>query len=275
MIWRACLLFLSLFCAGPTAEARALRVMSLNLCADQLLMALADRADIVSLSPFARDVRLSFLAETAVNFPLNRGTGEEVLVAKPDLVLIGRFGRPATRELLRRFNVATETLEPWRGLEDGVAQIRRIAERLGRVERGEALISRIREAEQDARAVAGAKFSAVMLQRRGWVGGPDSFTGALIEHAGLINAAPNLGLSRSRFVPLEQIVMRPPDLLVLSSIDPQAIDQGTALLGHPVLNDMFDVSRRIAIPERLVVCGGPSTPDALRHIAAEVRRVAP
>ena len=255
---------------GRGVEA-APRVISLNLCADQLLLALAEPEQIVSLSPFARDPRLSYMAERAKAFPLNRGTGEEVLVARPDLVLIGRFGRPATRELLRRFRVPTEVLEPWRGVEDGIAQVRRIAAAIGRPERGERLIADIRAAEARARGAAPTGETVALLQRRGWVGGPDGLTSRIVETVGLANAASRLGLQRSGFLDLETILTRRPDLLLMANADPAAIDQGTALLGHPALARLYPRERRMALPERLTACGGPSTPEAFDHMAAEVR----
>ncbi len=255
---------------GRGVEA-APRVISLNLCADQLLLALAEPEQIVSLSPFARDPRLSYMAERAKAFPLNRGTGEEVLVARPDLVLIGRFGRPATRELLRRFRVPTEVLEPWRGVEDGIAQVRRIAAAIGRPERGERLIADIRAAEARARGAAATGGTVALLQRRGWVGGPDGTHEPDRRDGRPRQRRLRLGLQRSGFLDLETILTRRPDLLLMANADPAAIDQGTALLGHPALARLYPRERRMALPERLTACGGPSTPEAFDHMAAEVR----
>jgi iron complex transport system substrate-binding protein len=41
------------------AQAQASRVISLNLCTDQLLLALADRSTIVSVTYLARDCTIS------------------------------------------------------------------------------------------------------------------------------------------------------------------------------------------------------------------------
>src|SRR3954447_6108984 len=61
------------------------RIVSANLCTDQLVLALADPGQIASLSPFARDRDLSFLAERAAAFPMNRGTGEDIFRVDADL----------------------------------------------------------------------------------------------------------------------------------------------------------------------------------------------
>ena len=44
-------------------------------------------------------------------------------------------------------------------------------------------------------------------------------------------------------------------------------DMGIALLRHPALNTVFDEKRRIGIPTRLSLCGGPQTPALIRHLS--------
>ena len=52
--------------AGAAAEPR--RVVSFNLCADQLVLALADPGQIAGLSPYARDPGLSAAAAPPAPF---------------------------------------------------------------------------------------------------------------------------------------------------------------------------------------------------------------
>ena len=103
------------------------RVASLNLCADQLLLALADRNQIASLSRLAADASLSFLAGKAAGIPRNEGGAEAVLFADPDLVLTGTYGQQEQVALLRRQGLAVLALGPWTSLEDGRGQIRALA----------------------------------------------------------------------------------------------------------------------------------------------------
>jgi iron complex transport system substrate-binding protein len=55
--------------SAAVAQPRPQQVASLNLCTDQLLLALADRAQIASLSRLARDPPVSFLAGQAEGLP--------------------------------------------------------------------------------------------------------------------------------------------------------------------------------------------------------------
>ena len=55
------------------------RLVSLNLCADPYLMAFADKAQIVALTPLSRDARLSANASAAENFPVSDGQIEAII----------------------------------------------------------------------------------------------------------------------------------------------------------------------------------------------------
>src|SRR5437868_9960588 len=76
------------------------RVVSFNLCADQLVLALADPQQIAGLSPYAADPSLSVMAEAARKYPRLDWQAESTIPLQPDLVLIGSWDRPVTRRML-------------------------------------------------------------------------------------------------------------------------------------------------------------------------------
>ena len=79
--------------------------------------------------------------------------------------------------------------------------------------------------------------------------------------------------ARGGFVRLEQLVATPPDLILVTTQATAPGDQGEALLAHPALAALYPPDRRILLPERLTVCGGPSLPEAIDWLASEARRV--
>ena len=118
-----------------------------------------------------------------------------------------------------------------------IAQIREVAALAGHPERGAALI-----AQHRGGAPGGARRrqdrphpTAVVYQRRGYVTGGDTLTGELLSIAGFTNEGGRLAGKTGGFVPLEKLVANHPDYIVVSSPDPRAVDQGTALLSHPAL----------------------------------------
>ena len=260
---------------GASASEAPRRIVSINMCADQLLLALADPDQIAALSPYAANPTMSFMAAEAAKFRHDAGQAETVVALHPDLVLAGSFNDPATLGMLTRLGYRIAHIDDANSIDELIAQIREVAAITGHPERGAALIDRIDAARQAAAAAAQGRPhpTAVVYQRRGYVTGGDTLTGELLSIAGFTNDGGRLAGKFGGFVPLEKMVMDHPDAIVVTSPDPRAVDQGTALLSHPVLTTLYPPSRRIVMPERLTVCGGPSLPAALTRITREAQRV--
>ncbi len=265
----ACLMF------GTSATAQApskpQQVVSLNLCTDQLLLALADRTQIASLSRLARDFSVSFMAEQAAGLPLNDGRAEGVLFSRPDLILTGTYGRQEQVALLKRQGLDVRQLGPWSGLTEGRAQIRDLAAKLGHPERGVALIGRIDAALEEARGVVPAKRSILVYERGGWVAASRSLLSEVLMHMGFTLHQQALGLRGGGVARLEAIVTSPPDVMLVDAGSQKVVDNGTALLVHPALGAAVPAERRLAVPGRLTICGGPSTPAMIEALSTEAK----
>ena len=253
------------------AQSGLWRVASLNLCTDQLLLALADRSQIASLSRLARDPSMSFMAEDAAGFRVNDGGVEPLLFDRPDLVLAGTYGQQEQAALLKRQGFEVLSLGSWSSLEDGRGQVRNLAHRLGHPERGEDLIARIDRALERARGIVRDKRSILVYERGGWVAGARSPLGEILALMGFSPHQEALGLSAGGAARLETIVVIPPDFLLVDADSGKARDNGTALFAHPALADAVPPERRLAIPGRLTICGGPATPAAIDALRAEVQ----
>jgi iron complex transport system substrate-binding protein len=270
---RACLVSAVLVCLSMSASLAAeppQRIVSLNKCTDQLLLGLVDASRIASVSPIGSDER-SFLAEEVRRLPANSGRGESVLLTEADLVLSGPFESHVRRDMLRAQGFEVMVVSPWRSLADGRAQIRAVSPRLGVEAKGEELVARIDAALAAAREAAPARRSVLVLQRRGYTPGETSILDELLRHVGLTPHTERLGLGRGGTVSLERLVADPPDYVLMADSDRNAIDQGSALLWHPALQAAIPPERRLYLPDRLTICGGPATPYAIEALAAEVR----
>jgi iron complex transport system substrate-binding protein len=253
------------------AQDRPRSIVSLNLCTDQLLLALADPEQIGSLSFLARDTSLSFLADAAARFPVNDGRGESVLFGGADLVLAAGFGPRTKQNLLERQGLDVLALDPWQSLEDGRNQIRTLAGRLGHPERGERLIGEIEAALARVRGIVPAGRSILPLYRRAWVPGARTVLGEILREMGFSLHQDVLGLGQGGAARLESIVARPPDYALMDEVAGRSVDNGSALLVHPALLDVIPPERRLTLPSRLEICGGPSTPAMIDALAAQVR----
>ncbi|MES9971754.1 MAG: hypothetical protein ABW092_17100, partial [Candidatus Thiodiazotropha sp.] len=78
--------------AGPPQ-----RVVSVNLCSDQLLLMLAEPQQVASVSYLSRDPDSSFVADQASRYPLNHARAEEIIRLQPDLVLVTPHDNPRLR----------------------------------------------------------------------------------------------------------------------------------------------------------------------------------
>ena len=246
----------------------------MNVCTDQLLIPLADPAQILGLSRFSRDAWQSFAADDARRYPILSGGAEDVLVLKPDVVVASLFDKRSTGELLKAQGLHLAEFSLPRNLDEVKAQIRQMGDIVQHADRAEAEIARLDAAVVRAcRAVAEKHYSVLPLSRRGWVSGSDSLVSSLLTEIGLFNAAGGLGIDTGGYASLEAIVNAKPDFLLVSEAGDRAEDDGRAFLLHPALERLYPPAKRIVVPERLTVCGGVMLADALDVLVKELRRV--
>lgn len=267
-VWAAALLAIATAAAAPPPPRR---IVSLNLCADPLLLALADPGRIVALSPYARDPLLSQQAVRARSFPLTRGSAEEVLALHPDLVIASGPRRSVVHELLARRGVRVVDL-PWQeNLAEVKTAIALVAREVGHPERGAAEIVRL-----DARLAAigpppGRGRVAADYQRRGYLTGTGTMMDELFRRVGLVNLATRLHRPALSQLSVEEMAIARPDFLVMESSAARVVDQGTEMLHHPVLQRTVPPARRLYVPQAFTVCGGPAYADAAETLARGVR----
>ena len=263
-----------LACSLAAHAADQPRIASINVCTDQLLLKLADPEQIVGLSPYARDPARSWAATDAGKYPLLSGEAEDVLVLKPDVVVAGRFTKRATRELLKDKGLRVAEFDVADSLDDAKRQMLRMGDVVGHRDRAEAQVANLDAAIARAKAAAArTHYRVLSLARRGWVSGEDSLLSSLLAATGLSNAAAEIGVRSGGFASLEAIVKMKPDLILLADNSSFAEDQGQAFLLHPALEKLYPPEKRLIVPERLTVCGGPMLAEALDRLTAEIERV--
>jgi ABC-type hemin transport system substrate-binding protein len=91
------------------ADAKPTRVVSMNLCTDQITLALADRDAILSISQLVAQPNSAVSAAAIAGMMLNHGLSEEIMPLEPDLVIAGRYNLKADG-----LSSATARLQPCR-----------------------------------------------------------------------------------------------------------------------------------------------------------------
>lgn len=267
---RHLLTILAITLATPAA-ATPRRIVSLDLCADQLLVALADRGQVAALTEWARDPDLSAVAVAARAFPFTKRSAEEVMALRPDLVIGAPFRTRAALAPLRLRDAAMIDL-PLQNDVPGIEQaIGTVAAAVGHPDRGRALIAAMR---RDLAAIGqppGRGRVAAYYQRQGYLTGTGTLVDDMMRRVGLVNLAARLGRPPLSTLSLEEMALARPAFLVMESDTAVATDRGTAALHHPVLAAAVPPTHRLYIPQPLTVCGGPAYARAVKLLAAQVR----
>jgi iron complex transport system substrate-binding protein len=268
-------LIASVSMAAVQAVGEPQRIVSFNICADQLVVALADPNQIAALSPYATDPVLSVVAEQAKRFRRVDWQAESTVPLNPDLVLVGPSDRSITRRMLTGLGYRVVEVDLITDLPAAQAQIRSMAALLGHPARGEALF---RDVEDGRRRLAAApqppSSTALLVGHGGYTAGPHSLAAALIAEAGLV-PPPGAPKGYGGFVPLEKLIALRPDFLVFSDLLEEPKDQGAVYLTHPALRRLYPPERRILLPTRFSLCGGPSLVAALDYLAGVITRLPP
>jgi iron complex transport system substrate-binding protein len=263
-------LLLTFLPSASFAAAMPTRVVSMNLCADELVLRLADRAQVGGITWFARDPRGSLVADRAEGLPVIRGLSEEIVALRPGLVA-GAFTTRTTVALLKRAGFPVLELGAPADLDGVRAQIRTVAAALGLAERGEAMV-----ADLDARLAAvmpsEKPLRALVMHPNAFTVAPGSLGDALIRAAGLVNVAAEIGRDRFGQVPLEAAALANPDFIVLDESEPGTPSLADTLLHHPVLVALRQRGRVVSIPNRLWTCPGPQVAEVVARLAEATRQ---
>ena len=263
------LIGLALMVAPAWADAPA-RVVSINLCTDQLAMLVAAPGQLASVSYLAQDPVSSAMAREAAAYPTNRGQAEDILALQPDLVLAGTYSSPATLDMLDRLGLRVATFDMGTDLDSIRTNLRLMGDVLSRRDNADRIVAQFDRDLAALQADPRPDRRAALYGANGYSSGQDSLAGAILAAAGLTNVATELGLSQGGFVPLEDLVMADPDLIVTGQRQPRA-SRAEEVMDHPALRAITPGRQVVTAPDRDWACG---TPHVLRAVA-QLRQVAP
>ncbi len=269
----ACCLLLHL-ATGATAQqaAEPRRIASLNLCTDLLLLELVPRERIVSLTYWAADPDMSYLADQVGDIPLNRSLAEEIVPQQPDLVLAGQFSDVKVVELLRRMNHRVAVLDVPLTLAGMREYILEFGELVGEPSRAEALAAqldrRLALVSARARQAAGGAPLAAVYGPQGVSPGRDTLMNDLLMLADIRNLAAELDIVSYGTLSLEALVMAQPDVLILDDLSGDTNSIAHQAMRHPVLLRQFAAGQVMNLPPSLMACVGPTSAEAAERLLA-------
>ncbi|MBX3509601.1 MAG: ABC transporter substrate-binding protein [Hyphomonadaceae bacterium] len=264
--WLVCALALGF---ASAAEAVPQRVVSLDYCADQFVLALADRDQIAALSRGAQRDDSHYRAR-ARGIRQTRGTLEEVLALRPDLIVRNWGGPWDAQEVYGRFGVPVLQVGDSTDFDAARLDIREAAAAFGQRARGEALVRDLDARLQHLRATAPPHRAAVMyLSAGGAVAGRGTLMDVVITEAGGRNLRSEQNWA---VLPVEQLVQTPPALVALGFFD-----HGRTRMNawrptrHAAVTRALAHARTIELPVASVSCETWLAIDAAERIRAALR----
>ena len=244
----------------PPGDLR--RVASLDVCADQFVLALAPREAIAGISPDADD-DFSLMRSEAAGLPVMRPEIEDILLHAPDAVVRSWGGGAGAPAALGRVGIEVVQV-PWADDMTAVAAaIRSVGVSLATELQAEDLAARVpagRAVDADT-----PRPTALYLTPSGVTTGPGSLVHEMLLAAGFANHETRPGWHP---VDLEALVSSRPDHVVTGFFDARQRHAGEWSVGrHPLLIALLDGIPRTDLPGAWLSCQTWALGDAVRLLA--------
>jgi len=249
---------------SPTVRSTARRIVSLDYCADQFVLGLAERGDIAAVSPDAV-AAFSYMRAAAAGLLAVRPRAEDVLALQPDLVVRSYGGGPNARGFFERAGVPVLQIGFADDIDGARAVIRHAARGLGALERGETLIAGM-DARLRAARVHAPGTRALYMTPAGYTAGPGTLVDDLFAAAGLDNFQSRPGW---RPIPLERLAYENPDLIAKAAFgEGTSHDDAWTSFRHPVVRRTERSVPATVIDGATTSCGAWFLADAVAALAA-------
>jgi iron complex transport system substrate-binding protein len=270
--WHITIVSFLMVLASPAAAAPQ-HVVSTFLCTDEYVFRLLPRDRIAALSFLAADRHpvVSTIVDKVAGIPLVHDSAEEILAQHPDAVVMYAGTQPRLHAQLRAAGVSIIDA----GWSNSLAEIHRDALTLGRALGAEDQ-AKVLLANMDRKLAAGkssgAPIRALIYEPNGYVSsGP--VTDEILKGAGLVDVAGEMGMTRSGMIPVEAVIARPPQLLLLSNADPRP-SLANLVQHHPAFQALASRTAIVPVSLKALACPGPWAADVVPVLtqAAEAAR---
>lgn len=249
--------------------AKPQRIVSIGMCADQLLLMLAEHSQIASLSSFATNSNMSYMADAVGDIPLNNASVEDVIFYRPDLVVGTDFAAWDTARFLRQMGYEVKLITPPTTIEEIYTMLRDFGRWTGNQHRAQTLI---REMKQEigmiqSRYAGKPRKSVIVYSPNGYTIGANTLENEILNLAGFRNLATEMGIDGFQRISLERLIAAKPDVLHIDNSLLNGDSLASAYIGHPVLDRAVSEKNQVFIPTRLRICAGPMVTEAIEYLA--------
>ncbi len=271
--WTACCA--AFFAVSPAVAGEApKRVVSMNVCTDQLAMLVAGEGQLHSVSYLAGDPSTSVLAGEAGRYKMNHGLAEEIFLMHPDLVIAGTYTTRTTVDLLRRLGIRVEEFAPESTIDDIRTSLQRMGELLDRPERAAELVAELDHGLDDLATNRPPERTVALYYANSYTSGGGTLVDAVVDAAGLVNLADRLGIAGTAELPLELLVLAAPDMVAGDETRYAKPALAQEVFMHPAFKALLEKARPVVVPSPYTICGAPFTLEAARILQDAARESA-
>jgi iron complex transport system substrate-binding protein len=247
---------------GAMAADMPQRIVSINLCTDQLLLALDLEKQLAAVSFLARDRDLSVMWREAQHVPITHASLEGILTLQPDLVIAGAFGHSRLLGHVERLGIDVLRVSDPVTLADIRQSYLDVGARVGASEAAEQIAAEIDDVL--GTSARDTDVSALILSPGLLVHADGMLGGSVLAHAGYRNDA-----GGQTYLSLERLALSPPDVLLIAERPDAAPSRAGKLFAHPALQQASRIKR---VPPSALICGTTKTARLAAVLADDLRR---
>lgn len=263
----ACCLGMLLFNVNVIASPQ--RIVSLNLCADQLLIDMLPPERLVGITNLAGDSGISFQYRKARKYHQHNGRVEEIIALKPDLIVAGAFTSQTTNHLLEKLDYSVIQIGLPKTLAEIELQVVELGREVGAADKATAMLRTMKDTLNllHTTRVDGSPKAAIYYAN-GFSAGKQTIVDEVLRMAGFRNIAAEKGLDFVAPLSMEALLKAEPDVLILGRYQENTNSMAHQVLKHPALQGYIqsNKAKTITMPDRYWDCAGPSIVAAVEQL---------
>ncbi len=233
------------------------KIMSINACADQLVLALANKNEIASLSHYSSDRQTSLFAEEAQKYHKNYMSPEEIIAINPQIILKSPYEKDIINQIIEKRKIQSADFGVPNSISDAMDIVTKAGSILNAQNKAMALNNEIAKAKNLS---SKAKIPALIYFSGGNSAGDNTLINEIFENAGFENMAANYGVGNWGTIDTESIIANPPKIIFIETKDTEGAWAQKALR-HPALYNKSLNIEFVPFPSGFGYCGGAVIPQ--------------
>ncbi len=248
---------------GSVSAQGAERIVSLNACADELLLQLVSPDQIVGVTNLNHsEVTHRVIAENPHILRLKTDP-ENIMRLRPSLVLAGPFSNPLLIQQLEKMQIKVMHLAIPKNWDELQSEISRLAPWIQNSEKQKAVQKRIQKLAELKTFSPWLGKRAVFWSAAGHLSGKQTFEDAFLSALGMVNADSGEGY---QFVSLERLIELRPEVIVVTQNQSRKNSWSYETLFHPALKKALPGIEYLHIPEEAVSCASVYTLEVVENL---------